>query len=136
MGKMKVWLINHYASNMFRDKAGRHYWFAQKLIEQGYDVAVFCSTTLVNGEELFGTGKGKLTVKETDGIPFVFVKTVPSQGNGIKRVLNMGLFYKNLFPATKTYAKEHGKPDVIIASSVHPLTMVAGIQIARKMENP
>ena len=136
MGKMKVWLINHYASNMFRDKAGRHYWFAQKLIEQGYDVAVFCSTTLVNGEGLFSTGKDKLSVKETGGIPFVFVKTVPTQGNGIKRVLNMGLFYKNLFPATKTYAKEHGKPDVIIASSVHPLTMVAGIQIARKMEIP
>lgn len=133
---MKVWLINHYATVMFRDKAGRHYWFAQKLRERGYDVAVFCSNTLLNGDRFLSTGKNELTVKETDGIPFVFVKTVPSQGNGIKRVLNMGLFYKNLFPATKTYAKEHGKPDVIIASSVHPLTMVAGIQIARKMEIP
>ena len=61
---------------MFRDKAGRHYWFAQQLIELGYDVTVFCSTTLVNGEELLSTGSEKLTAKETDGIPFVFVKTV------------------------------------------------------------
>ena len=135
-GKLKVWLINHYASNMYRDKAGRHYWFAQQLIERGYDVTVFCSTTLVNGEELINTGKDKLVVKETDGIPFVFVKTVPAQGNGLKRVENMGLFYKNLFPATKAYAKEHGKPDVIVASSVHPLTMVAGIQIAKRMRIP
>ena len=133
---MKVWLMNHYASNMFRDKAGRHYWFAQQLIERGYDVTVFCSTTLVNGEELLSTGSEKLTVKETDGIPFVFVKTVPAQGNGIKRVENMGLFYKNLFPATKAYAAKHGKPDVIVASSVHPLTMVAGIQIAKRMKVP
>lgn len=133
---MKVWLMNHYASNMYRDKAGRHYWFAQQLIERGYDVTVFCSTTLVNGEELINTGKGILVVKEKDGIPFVFVKTVPAQGNGIKRVENMGLFYKNLFPATKAYEKEHGKPDVVVASSVHPLTMVAGIQIAKKMKIP
>ena len=133
---MRVWLINHYASNMYRDKAGRHYWFAQKLKERGYDVTVFCSTTLVNGEELLSTGKEKLALKETDGIPFVFVKTIPAQGNGIKRVENMGLFYKNLFPAAKAYAAKNGKPDVILASSVHPLTMVAGIQIAGKMKIP
>ena len=134
--KLKVWLMNHYASNMYRDKAGRHYWFAQKLMERGYDVTVFCSTTLVNGEELLSTGKNKLVVKNADGIPFVFVKTIPAQGNGIKRVENMGLFYKNLFPATKAYAAKYGKPDVIVASSVHPLTMVAGIQIAKKMKVP
>lgn len=134
--KMKIWLMNHYASNMYRDKAGRHYWFAQQLMKQGYGVTVFCSTTLVNGEELLNTGKDKLAVKNADDIPFVFVKTVPAQGNGIKRVENMGLFYKNLFPATKSYAMKYGKPDVIVASSVHPLTMVAGIQIAKKMKIP
>ena len=121
---------------MFRDKAGRHYWFARKLQEQGYDVTVFCSTTLVNGEELLSTGNSKAIEKEADGVPFVFVKTVPAKGNGIKRLQNMGLFYINLFPVAKAYAKEHGKPDVIVASSVHPLAMVAGIQIARKMKIP
>jgi len=121
---------------MYRDKAGRHYWFAQQLKEKGYDVTVFCSTTLVNGEELLSTGKDKLAVKDADGIPFVFVKTIPAQGNGIKRIENMGLFYKNLFPATKAYAAKYGKPNVILASSVHPLTMVAGIQIAKKMKIP
>ena len=133
---MKIWLMNHYASNMFRDKAGRHYWFAKHLMERGYDVTVFCSTTLVNGEEFISAGKNKSIIKETDGIPFVFVKTIPAQGNGIKRVENMGLFYKNVFPAAKAYAKTSGKPDVIIASSVHPLTMVAGIKIAKKLKVP
>lgn len=133
---MKVWLMNHYASNMYRDKAGRHYWFAQQLKEKGYDVTVFCSTTLVNGEELLSTAKDKLAVKDADGIPFVFVKTIPAQGNGIKRIENMGLFYKNLFPATKAYAAKYGRPDVIVASSVHPLTMVAGIQIGKKLKVP
>ena len=136
MAKTKVWLMNHYASNMYRDKAGRHYWFAQQLMERGYEVTVFCSTTLVNGEELIDTGRKKIAVKEVDQIPFVFVKTIPAKGNGMKRIENMGLFYKNLFPAAKSYAREHGTPDVIIASSVHPLTMVAGIKIAEKMRIP
>ncbi|MBP5274125.1 MAG: glycosyltransferase family 4 protein [Abditibacteriota bacterium] len=136
MGKKTVWLMNHYASNMFRDKAGRHYWFAKQLRERGHDAAVFCSTALVSGEGYIDTGKEISAIKETDGIPFVFVKTVPARGNGVRRVLNMLLFYKNLFPAAKAYAEEHGKPDVIVASSVHPLTMAAGIKIARKMKIP
>lgn len=45
-------------------------------------------------------------------------------------------FYRNLFPVSRQYAKQNGIPDIIIASSVHPLTMVAGIQIARKMNIP
>ena len=128
--------MNHYASNMYRDKAGRHYWFAQQLKERGSDVTVFCSTTLVNGEELSNIGKKRYAVKETEGIPFVFVKTIAAKGNGFKRIGNMALFYKNLIPTAHAYAKEHGKPDVIVASSVHPLTMVAGIQIAKKMKIP
>jgi len=132
----KIWLMNHYASNMYRDKAGRHFWFAKQLVEHGYEVTVFCSTTLVNGQELLNTGKDKLVVKYADGIPFAFVKTVPAEGNGIKRIENMGMFYKNLFPAAKAYAAKYGRPDVMVASSVHPLTMVAGIQISKKMKIP
>lgn len=136
MDKRKIWIMNHYASSMYRDRAGRHYWFAKQLREQGYDVTVFCSTVLVNGQELLSIGKDKFAVKNADGIPFVFVKTIPAEGNGIKRIGNMGLFYMNLFPATKACAAQYGKPDVIVASSVHPLTMVAGIQIAKKMKVP
>lgn len=133
---MKIWLMNHYASNMYRDRAGRHYWFANQLKKQGHDVTVFCANTYLNGEYAVELQKEKYAVKELDEIPFVFVKTITSQGNGIDRVKNMGLFYKNLFPTTKAYAKKNGKPDVIVASSVHPLTMVAGIRIAKRMHIP
>lgn len=132
---MKVWLINHYASNMYKDRAGRHYWFAQKLKERNIDVTVFCANTFLNGDYVTNL-QGKSKTMLLDNIPFVFVKTVPSQGNGLKRIENMYLFYRNLFAATKAYTKETGKPDVIIASSVHPLTMVAGIKIAKRMKIP
>lgn len=133
---MNIWLMNHYATSMFRDKAGRHYWFAKKLEGYGHRVSVFCATTFLNNEEVIDIEKGKYIVRETDGTPFVFVKSTAYKGNGLARVKNMVTFFANLFPVTKKYAKADGKPDVIVASSVHPLTMVAGILIARKMKVP
>lgn len=132
----RIWLINHYATDMFYNKAGRHYWFAKELKKRNNDVTVFCATTYLNRREVVDTGSKTYTVKESENIPFVFVKTRPSIGNGIDRILNMYMFYRNLIPVAFRYAKEKGWPDVIVASSVHPLTMVAGIRIAKKMHIP
>ena len=128
--------MNHYATNMFEDRAGRHYWFAEHLLSSGYKVSVFCATSFLNGDREVDTRGRKFIIKKVNHIPFVFVKTIPSQGNGLARVRNWALFYKNLFPVTKIFARKYGKPDVIIASSVHPLTMVAGIQIAKRFKVP
>lgn len=133
---LNIWLINHYATSQYTAKAGRHFWFAKELKKRGYEVTVFCANTFFeNGEEVDIDGN-VFTVKKTENIPFVFVKTVVSRGNGIDRLKNMALFYRNLFPTTKAYAKENGLPNFILASSVHPLTMVAGIKIAKKMKVP
>lgn len=134
--KKNIWLWNHYATDMYKNRGGRHYWFAEKLIKQGYDATVFCANTYHNKSEYIDTGSKKYSTDIIDDIPFVFVKTKTALGNGIGRVKNMGLFYFNLFSVAKEYAKLNGKPDVIIASSVHPLTMVAGIQIAKKLGIP
>lgn len=136
MKKRKIWLWNHYATDMYKNRGGRHYWFAENLIKQGYDVTVFCANTYHNKSEYIDTKNKKYATDTVDNIPFVFVKTTTALGNGIDRVKNMGLFYINLFSVAKEYAKLHGKPDTILASSVHPLTMVAGIQIAKKLNVP
>lgn len=132
----KIWIMNHYAADMYRDKAGRHFWFARKLLDRGYQPTVFCANTFHNKAEQIDTGKKKYCIKKDGNIPYVFVKTSVSIGNGIDRVKNMLGFYFHLFPVAKAYIKEEGKPDAIIASSVHPLTMVAGIQIAKKYKIP
>lgn len=128
--------MNHYATDMFYNKAGRHYWFAKKLKERGHEVTVFCATTFLNKADAIDTGGGKSIIKESEGIPFVFVKTKASIGNGIDRVMNMYLFYHNLLPVAIKYAQKYSKPDVIVASSVHPLTMMAGLKIAKKLNIP
>lgn len=136
MRKKKIWIMNHYATNMYFNEGGRHYWFAENLIKQGYEPTIFCANVRHNTGDIIDTDGEKLSIDKKNGIPFVFVKTTPSVGNGIDRVKNMFLFYKNLFPSANKYLKKYGKPDVILASSVHPLTMIAGIQIAKKMNVP
>jgi len=134
--KQNVWILNHYATNTFKDKAGRHYWFAENLIKEGYKPTIFCASTIHNSNEIVDTKGEKYSIDSADNIPFVFVNTPEYKGNGKKRIVNMISFYRGLFKAAKEYAELNGKPDVILASSVHPLTLVAGIKIAKKLGVP
>jgi glycosyltransferase involved in cell wall biosynthesis len=133
----KIWILNHYATNSFYNKGGRHYWFADKLINKGYNPIIFCANTRHSTDDVIDIPRNeKYTTSFSENIPYVFVKTTPALGNGLDRIKNMILFYINLLSVANEYARLNGKPDVIIASSVHPLTMVAGIQIAKKFKVP
>jgi glycosyltransferase involved in cell wall biosynthesis len=134
--KKNIWILNHYATNTFKDQAGRHYSFAEILVKQGYNPTIFGASTIHNSNENIDTGSNKYAYKVTNGIPYVFVKTPDYVGNGRQRIKNMISFYKNLFSVSREYAEKQGKPDVILASSVHPLTLVAGIKIAKRFGIP
>lgn len=134
--RQNVWIWNHYATNMFFDQAGRHYWFAENLIEEGYKPIIFCASTNHFSDNHIDTKGSKYSLDSVNNIPFVFVNTPEYKGNGKKRVLNMISFYRGLFKTAKEYAELNGKPDVILASSVHPLTLVAGIKVAKKFGIP
>jgi glycosyltransferase involved in cell wall biosynthesis len=130
--KKNIWIFNHYATKMYKSSGGRHYWFAENLIKQGYKPTIFCASTVHNSDENINTGKQKYIIKIINEIPFVFIKTPVYKGNGIQRIRNIISFYRNLFSVAKEYARLNSKPDIILASSVHPLTLVAGIKIAKK----
>ena len=131
----KIWILNHYAGRMLFDRGGRHYCFAKYLVRDGYKPVIFCCNNKHNpGTENFYETDNlwEEHVAEEINTPFVFVKGRPYIGNGKDRVLNMIDFYHNVKRAALEYAAESGKPDVVYASSVHPLTLVAGIQLAKK----
>ncbi|MBE6753674.1 MAG: glycosyltransferase family 4 protein [Ruminococcaceae bacterium] len=128
--------MNHYATEMFINHAGRHYWFAKKLEQRGYSPTVFTASSFHNKPEGIDTEGKRFKIIYTDDTPFVFVRVTPSTGNGFARIRNMLQFFFRLFPTAKSYAATCGKPDVIIGSSVHPLTMVAALLIARRMKVP
>lgn len=132
----KIWLWNHYATDMHKNHGGRHYWFAENLIKEGYQTTIFCANTYHNQKEYIDTSDKKYATDVLNNITFVFVKTTTALSNGADRIKNMMLFYFNLSFVAKKYMKLNGKPDVILASSVHPLTMIAGIQMAKKLNIP
>lgn len=132
MGKT-VWILNHYAGNMFIVGGGRHYYMAKYLKEKGFEPVVFCSNydhftrkKCIDSDSLWIEKQESNT-----GVPYVFLKTREYSNNGIRRVFNMTDFYSGLLKVAKQYAAANGSPDVIYASSVHPLTLVAGIKIAK-----
>ena len=126
--------MNHYATGMLFNKGGRHYSFAKYLKRSGYEPVIFSCNTKNTGDgdrflEMSGLWQ-ELTAEEIQ-VPFVIVQARAYKNNGKQRVLNMIDFYRNVKKAAKEYAEIHGKPDIILASSVHPLTLVAGLQLAK-----
>ncbi|WP_202709634.1 glycosyltransferase family 4 protein [Sporosalibacterium faouarense] len=134
--RQNIWIWNHYATNMFFDLAGRHYWFAENLIKEGYKPTIFCASTNHFSDNHIDTNRKQYSTDSVNDIPFVFVNTPKYKGNGKKRIVNMVSFYRRLFKSAKRYAELNGKPDVILASSVHPLTLVAGIRCAKELSVP
>lgn len=130
--KKHVWIMNHYAGVMYFDKGWRHYNFAKYLKKAGYEPVIFCANSKHGSAETWFSSNLLWQENMVEaGIPFVFVRARTYTGNGRQRVLNILDFYRNVKKAGKEYAGKYGNPDIIYASSVHPLTLVAGIQLAK-----
>lgn len=133
---MKIWILDHYATSMFINGKGRDHWFGKYLKDQGHAVKIFCATTShKSGKEEMVDYIGKEQVRYDD-IPYIFIKARSYNGNGYQRILNMLDYAWYVKQMVCKYAKKEGKPDIILAASVHPFTLIAGNQIAKKLEIP
>ena len=56
---MRIWIFNHYATDMYFDGAGRHQSFAKYLIRDGNEVKIFCASTVHNSDININTGDKK-----------------------------------------------------------------------------
>lgn len=131
-----IWIFHHYATPPTMNGFTRPYNFGVNLNKVGYEMKVFAASYLhFSDTNLIENNNLYITNDETE-IPFIFVKTTSSTGNGLGRVFNMISYYKNLFKVTKDFINKDDRPDLIIASSPHPLAMVAGIRIAKKLGVP
>ena len=135
--KKNVWIMNHYVMNQYFNRGGRHYWIAEELKKDGYAPVVFGCNAMQDKDEDFFESRLKWHIERApSGVPYVPIRSTHYKGNGISRVENMGLFTLNLLTTAREYAKEFGPPDVVYASSVHPLTVFAGERIARHFHVP
>jgi len=72
--KKTVWIWNHYATSMYKDRAGRHYSFAQNLRKRGYNPVIFCASTNHFSNENIKIEKNNYRVDVIDEIPSYNVK--------------------------------------------------------------
>lgn len=130
-----VWIWNHYASRLLVEPSGRHYYFAKYLKKAGYNPIIFCASTVHSSQEVLDVDK-VYSKRVIDGISVIVVKTRSYTGNGRKRILNMVDYYRNVQKAAKEIAVLDGLPSIVYASSVHPLTLVAGEKTAKGLGVP
>ena len=133
---MNIWYLHHYATPSEIPGLHRPFEFGKYFIEKGNEITVFSSSYLHYDDKNMIEDKSGFIVKNYDGINAVFVKTCGYSNSGMKRVLNMVQFFFGLFKSAKAYKKQSKAPDVIVASSPHPFTMIAGIKLAKKYKVP
>lgn len=126
----KVWIFNHYAIPPKIGGITRHFDFARQLVQRGYRVTIFASSfDHKQRVEMLEKGK-RFKIEEYENVNFVWIKTIPYKKNDIKRLLNIFSYAKNLY----LIAKKFERPDVIIASSFHPLAWIVGYLLSRRFK--
>ncbi len=127
---MNLWIMNHYATPPDTPGLTRHFDFAREFIKQGHQVSIFTSgfNHRTRKEERL-KGKQVYRRESIDGIEFIWVRTPPyHRGNDWRRVVNMLSYSICVIPLGIRIRK---RPDVILASSPHPFSGLAGYILAK-----
>ncbi len=134
--KGAVWFFHHYATPPLLGGMTRPYEFAKRLNSLGFNCSVFGASYLHFLHKNLITDKARFIVDKERNVTFYFIRSPDYDGNGLSRVRNMLSYSFNLFPTACALVKKNIKPDIIYASSPHPLTLIAGIFIARRLNIP
>jgi glycosyltransferase involved in cell wall biosynthesis len=128
--ELNILLINHYAGSNIHGMEYRPYYLAKEWVKNGHDVTIIgASHSHIRTVQPEMSEEWK--EEYLDGIRYIWIKTPPYEGNGIKRIINMMVFLKVLFAKSSYIAKTY-QPDVVIASSTYPLDIYPARRIAKK----
>jgi glycosyltransferase involved in cell wall biosynthesis len=132
----EIWVFHHYATPPTMNGFTRPYNFAKNMIGKNYNTTIFSASYLHFSDINIIENKVPYVTKSHSGVDFVFLNTPSSLNSTTARVRNMLAYYSRLFSVTKIFLKQYKLPDLIYASSPHPLTLIAGIKIAGKYKIP
>jgi len=128
-----IWLINQYSSTLTTGIGGRHYYFAQELVKQGYTVYLISSSFhhLMHSPLMLDQN---IKQEKIEGINFIWLKTYPyKSAHDKKRVINWFVFGWKLL---KLYKLISDKPDVILYSSPSIVPFLSAEKLAKKFKCP
>ncbi|WHY71614.1 glycosyltransferase family 4 protein [Fictibacillus enclensis] len=124
---MKVWILNHVALKPSETGITRHYDIAHELVKKDHKIRIFASSFLAY--RFVWRNKHKKNYKENvNGVIFEWLWTLPYQGNGVMRILNMISFF---FMALWRGMMKKERPDAIVGSSVHLFACLAAYYLSR-----
>ena len=131
-----VWIFNHYAMTPDMPGGSRHYDLSKELVKRGYDVTVFASSFNYNRYvEMRLSENESWKIEMVNGVRFVWLKTPPYNGNGWRRVVNMFAYAIRSYSLGRKInrvAPSVPKPDIIIGSTVHLLSVLSAHKLARR----
>ncbi len=129
---MNILLINHYAHALGHGTVYRPFYFAKEWIKLGHSVTIVCASfshLCYNQPQI----SQDFQAENIAGIRHIRLKTPEYQGNGVGRAINIFTFVAQLFRYSHRLV-EDVRPDVVIDSSVYPLTTYPAQYIAKKAQ--
>lgn len=121
-----ILIINHHASIPHFDGGGRHHQFGEELSNRGYNVTLV-SSSYIHGTKDYEHNDPEIEVDINSKYKYISLRTNPKYKGMFSRLLN----YRNFSKKVTSYNFKV-VPDVIIASSVHPLSWIAGYKLSKK----
>ncbi|PSS47910.1 glycosyltransferase family 4 protein [Pseudomonas sp. BBP2017] len=129
-----AWILNHYAQEPGAAGGTRHYSLAKHLRASGWNASIVAaSVDHQSGRQRLANDEFS-RLEYHDSVPFLWLKTSPYSGNGGGRMRNMLEFAARL--VFSRALKKLPKPDVIVGSSVHLFTGLAGLVLAWRYKVP
>lgn len=124
MGK-RVWIVNPQTGSPEKAANPRYLELAKYFMEAGYDVTTFNSSQ----REGIAIPNGKYLEKRYGDYKFVHVFAHDFVGNGVKRMLSLHKFAKNVYKIRRHFEK----PDVIL-QNIHPPFDYPIVRLAKKLK--
>ncbi|MCY4364080.1 MAG: glycosyltransferase family 4 protein [Gammaproteobacteria bacterium] len=131
MSDRTVWIINHYAKSPGEPGGTRHFDLARHLCDLGWKPCIFAARIESNDAS---NSVEQVAPQEIEGVRFRWLYAPAYEGNGIKRIINMGVFAWKLLDKETT--KDIERPSVIIGSTVHLLAAAAAALLAKRYRVP
>jgi glycosyltransferase involved in cell wall biosynthesis len=127
---MNILLINHYAGSPGLGMEYRPYYLAREWVRLGHQVTIVAASfSHLRSTQPAMTGGA--TEELIDGVRYVWLRTSPYQGNGLRRVWNMLQFVRRLRKHEGQILQSHCV-DVVVASSPHPFIIFPARRMARR----
>lgn len=125
---MKIWIINYYAGTPETAGNPRYLKLAKYFMDAGHEVITFNASRTANISDNSFQGS-KFIERQYGDYKFVHVLVPDFQGNGIKRMLSIWRFAKNILKGRKQFES----PDVIL-QNIHPPFDYPIVKLAKKLK--